>query len=187
LLNASRKQNYTRFMKNLSGIGSSVNLQIKLLKKKKEDTMFNKLKSFVVVILVLSGLALLMSSQAWAGPPKAQTVIYTDSYTGENLIKVVFDDNGDLKDVYYWDKVTGDWSADPIIGQQAIMCTCVDNGADCEDSLSANIVKNGVIVDCHEIDNSAGSGASGCPLYGSPAYLYGGFIFGGALPPPPPL
>ena len=38
--------------------------------------MFNQIKPFMVIILALSGLALMVSSQVWAQGPKAQEIIY---------------------------------------------------------------------------------------------------------------
>ena len=64
--------------------------------------MFNQVKAFMVIILALSGLALLISSQVWAQGPKAQEIIYDDG-AGNNYIKVQYNPQGEVTGVWFFD------------------------------------------------------------------------------------
>jgi hypothetical protein len=144
--------------------------------------MFNKVKPFVVVFLALSGLAILGFSQAWAQPPKAQEIIFG----ADQDIKVQFEPNGDVKAVYFLDCVNGEGCCDtakPLCwvedkeAEPGYICTCV--GSDCTDNLDENISlanETDRIVDCHAMTNS-GPRSTGCPLYGSRSYTYGGMVY----------
>ena len=143
--------------------------------------MFKKVKPLMLLILVYCGLALL-GSQVWAQPPKAQEIIFGE----DNDIKVQFLPNGDVKAVYFLNCKedlgccdTGDsdcWEG-PAEAKPGVICTCV--GSECTDDLQENIyLQNDTtrIVDCHDIKNS-GPRSTGCPLYGSRSYTYGGVVY----------
>jgi len=143
--------------------------------------MFNKIKPFVVVFLALSGLALLGCSLAWAEPPKAQEIIYSDG-EGGNAIKVKYNPQGDVIAVYFWEEECTPNSANdcwdgPIPAQKGVICTCV--GTDCSDDLDYNLANQNnpdITVDCHEMKNS-GPQSSGCPLIGSYGFTVGGYAY----------
>ena len=144
--------------------------------------MFNKAKPLVVLILALCGIALL-GSQVWADPPpKAQEIIFG----ADQDIKVQFEPNGDVKAVYFLDCVEGEGCCDtanpecwgePAEADPGYICTCV--GSACTDNLDDNIAfgnETDRIVDCHAMTNS-GPRSTGCPLYGSRSYTYGGMVY----------
>ena len=139
--------------------------------------MINKVKPFVVVILALSGFALLGYSQAWAQPPRAQQIIFGEY----NDIKVQFDQKGELLAVYFLEEDCEPTLADDCwresTAHSGVICTCV--GSNCSEDLETNIANQGdpnVTLDCHEMTNS-GPRSTGCPLYGSRSFTYGGLVY----------
>jgi len=140
--------------------------------------MLNKPKFVLIIFLLAAGVVLLSSSQILAEPPCEKVRIFDGGNDG--LIMAVFNPGTcELDKVYICvdvDGLTGDcsdWGAE-VVGRPGVICTCT--GAECVDELAANVSNTNVKVDCHEI-KTAGPRSSGCPIFGSTTYLYGGSAY----------
>lgn len=131
--------------------------------------MYNQVKSFMVIILALSGLALLISSQVWAQGPKAQEIIFDDG-AGNNYIKVQYNPQGEVAGVWFFDVDPSCENEAPCWvlqqPQKGIICTCLDGDEPCSETLADNLNNPNVTLDCHDIKR-AGPDSTGCPMIGS--------------------